>query len=79
MIPELTKPQDKLQAVLHYGWDDTDRDLPVEYLQACAEWFAGLSLRDRAIADSAVWVYASGDEVIAEKTATEPRRPTRAA
>jgi hypothetical protein len=66
-----------------------ERGIPVDVVrfyfasEANAKTFrkqcAGLSLRDRAIADSAVWVYASGDEVIAEKTATEPRRPTRAA
>jgi hypothetical protein len=72
--------QPKLQAALNHGWDHPDQDFLVEYLQACRLWFASLSVRDRAIAESAVWVYASGDEMIAEKIAADlraaPRCPT---
>ena len=50
---------------------DPDEDFLKEYMHACARWFEGLSERDRAIAESAVWVYANGDEAIAAKIAAE--------
>jgi hypothetical protein len=64
-------PIDKLQACLNHDWDGPDYDFPVEYLRACAQWFAGLSLGDRGVAGSAVWVYASGDDKSAAKIAAD--------
>jgi hypothetical protein len=70
-------PHDKLQAVLNHDWSDPDANFPVEYLQACAKWFAGLSDLDRAIAKSALWVYAGGDETSAAEIAADlPAAPT---
>jgi hypothetical protein len=72
-------PTDKLQACLNHDWDGPDRDFPVEYLQACAQWFADLSDGDRRVAGSAVWVYASGDHrsatMIAADLPAAPRCP----
>ena len=64
-------PTDKLQAVLNHDWGDRHRDFPAEYLRACARWFAGLSIGDRRIAGSEMWVYASGDETSAAKIAAD--------
>jgi hypothetical protein len=58
-MPLSDSPTDKLEAALNHGWDHPDQDFLVEYLQACRLWFASLSVRDRAITESAVWVYAS--------------------
>jgi len=81
MTPSLSnRPTDKPQACLNHDWNGPDRDLPVEYLRACAQWFAGLSDGDRRVAGSAVWVYASGDDRNAAKIAADlpaaPRCPT---
>jgi hypothetical protein len=48
------RPTDKLQAALNHDWDDPDRNFPVDYLRACARWFAGLSEADRKVAGSAI-------------------------
>jgi hypothetical protein len=62
---------DKLQAALNHDWDDTYRNFPVDYLRACARWFAGLSDGDRRVAESAIWVYATGNDTSAAKIAAE--------
>ena len=64
-------PTDKLQAALNHDWNDRDREFPVEYLRACARWFAGLSGHGCRIAGSAIWVFASGDETSAVKIAAD--------
>jgi hypothetical protein len=70
-MPLSDSPTDKLQAALNHSWNDPGHNLTVEYLRACRLWFASLSPRDRAIAESAVWVLANGDAVIAEKIAAD--------
>jgi hypothetical protein len=65
------RPTDKLQAALNHDWDDPDRNFPVEYLRACARWFADLSDGDRRVAESAVWVYTTGNDISAAKIAAE--------
>jgi hypothetical protein len=65
------RPTDKRQAALNYDWDDPDRNLPVDYLRACARWFAGLSDGDRRVAESAIWVYATGNDTSAAKIAAD--------
>jgi hypothetical protein len=71
------RPTDKLQAALNHDWDDPDRNLPVDYLRACARWFAGLSDGDRRVAESAIWVYATGNDTSAAKIAADlPAAPT---
>ena len=70
-------PTDKLQAALNHDWGDPDGNFPVEYLRACARWFAGLSDGDRRVAKSAIWVYATGNDTGAAKIAADlPAAPT---
>jgi hypothetical protein len=65
------RPTDKLQAALNHDWDDPDRNFPVDYLRACARWFAGLSEADRKVAGSAIWLYATGNDTGAARIAAE--------
>jgi len=65
------RSDNKLQAILNHDWPDPDEDFGADYRQACAEWFAGLSERDKSIAARATEAYASGRETRAEQIAAE--------
>jgi hypothetical protein len=70
MIAELSDDVgDKLHAVLNHQSDDRGGGFKKNYLQAAAAWFAGLSDRDKAVADKADAAFAFGDELRAEELA----------
>ena len=52
-------PRDKLQAALNH--DNPDKDMPVEYLAACREWYAAMASRDKAMADAARDAFDKGE------------------
>jgi hypothetical protein len=58
-----------LQAAINHHWDDSDRAFAPSYIEACAMWFAGLSMRQRNIAALAVGVFDDGSTAAAEKIA----------
>ena len=67
---------DKLRAILNHASDDRGGGLEHNYLQAAAAWFAGLSDRDKGMADKADAAFAFGDEGRAEEiAATLPPAP----
>jgi hypothetical protein len=66
-----TRPSDKLQAVLNYGWEGAGNYLPREYLEACAKWFRSLSASDMVVAVTVMRSHSSGDEAAAMKAASE--------
>jgi len=70
MVEELSDDvADKLQAILNHESDDRGGGFGENYLQAAAAWFAGLSDRDKAMADKADAALAFGDELRAEEVA----------
>ena len=79
MLGLSNETRDKLQAAINHDWGDPNGKYPVEYLRACAQWFAGLSGSDRRIADHAIWLYASGSDTNAASIAADlppaPRCP----
>jgi hypothetical protein len=85
MVAELSDDvADKLQAILNHESDDRGGGFGENYLQAAAAWFAGLSDRDKAMADKADAAFAFGDELRAEEIAAPlppaprfPRNPAR--
>jgi hypothetical protein len=63
------RPADKLQAAINHDWNDPDRAFAPSYVEACAQWFDGLSRRQRNIAAFAVRVFDDGSTAAAEKIA----------
>jgi hypothetical protein len=72
--------RDKLQAILNHDWHDANRNFAQVYVEACATWFAGLSDRERKVADLALRAYQGGHPGSAEKIAANlppaPKFPT---